>query len=118
VANCGLSLQVSKKLHAVSLSETERKRAWMKMTTWQQRIAQMILYLYPRIDIPVTIGMNHMLKSPLIIHRKTGLLSVPYDRRKQDWWSEYPVNDEIRFSYILSHPDSMKHWVEVLNLNK
>lgn len=39
----------------------------------------MLAYVYPRYDAAVTRGFNHLLKSPFVVHPKTGRACVPID---------------------------------------
>lgn len=51
----------------------------------------MIQYMYPRLDINVTKGMNHLLKSPFCVHPKTGKVSIPINPKIVDQFDPVTV---------------------------
>uniref|UniRef100_G1KYP4 DNA primase n=1 Tax=Anolis carolinensis TaxID=28377 RepID=G1KYP4_ANOCA len=51
----------------------------------------MLQYCFPRLDINVSKGINHLLKSPFSVHPKTGRISVPIDLKKVDEFDPFTV---------------------------
>ncbi|XP_065275570.1 DNA primase small subunit [Emys orbicularis] len=51
----------------------------------------MLQYCFPRLDINVSRGVNHLLKSPFSVHPKTGRVSVPIDLRKLEQFDPLAV---------------------------
>lgn len=51
----------------------------------------MLQYCFPRLDINVSKGINHLLKSPFSVHPKTGRISVPIDLQKLDEFDPFAV---------------------------
>ncbi|CAL8325108.1 unnamed protein product [Merluccius merluccius] len=51
----------------------------------------MLQYCYPRLDVNVSKGVNHLLKSPFSVHPKTGRISVPIDLKQLDKFDPFDV---------------------------
>ncbi|XP_067096399.1 DNA primase small subunit [Osmerus mordax] len=51
----------------------------------------MLQYCYPRLDVNVSKGVNHLLKSPFSVHPKTGRISVPIDLRELNEFDPFDV---------------------------
>ncbi|RVE54875.1 hypothetical protein evm_000642 [Chilo suppressalis] len=72
-----------------------------------------IQYCYPRLDVNVTKGFNHLLKSPFSIHPKTGKVSIvfkPNNARKMklsDVPTIYSLLDDSS-AYSVEHQNNMK----------
>ncbi|KAK7868961.1 hypothetical protein R5R35_002593 [Gryllus longicercus] len=51
----------------------------------------MLQYTYPRLDINVSKGLNHLLKSPFCVHPKTGKICVPFNPKLVEKFSPLTV---------------------------
>ncbi|XP_035013970.1 DNA primase small subunit [Hippoglossus stenolepis] len=51
----------------------------------------MLQYCYPRLDVNVSKGVNHLLKSPFSVHPKTGRISVPMDLKELETFDPFDV---------------------------
>ncbi|NXO53849.1 PRI1 primase, partial [Aramus guarauna] len=51
----------------------------------------MLQYCFPRLDINVSKGIGHLLKSPFSVHPKTGRISVPLDLQTLDQFDPFAV---------------------------
>ncbi|KAF0295483.1 DNA primase small subunit [Amphibalanus amphitrite] len=57
----------------------------LSRSTSPRLLEEIILqYTYPRLDIEVTKGLNHLLKAPFCVHPKTGRVCVPMEARAAD----------------------------------
>uniref|UniRef100_A0A3Q2PQJ5 DNA primase n=1 Tax=Fundulus heteroclitus TaxID=8078 RepID=A0A3Q2PQJ5_FUNHE len=71
-----------------------KDQARAKQTTAKKRHFDkeiMLQYCYPRLDINVSKGVNHLLKSPFSVHPKTGRISVPIDLKDLDKFDPFAV---------------------------
>ncbi|KAB0397324.1 hypothetical protein E2I00_005379 [Balaenoptera physalus] len=72
------------KILALNNSKNDKCGPWLE---WEI----MLQYCFPRLDINVSKGINHLLKSPFSVHPKTGRISVPIDLQKVDQFDPFTV---------------------------
>lgn len=76
-----------KKLTKVLILQAENRK-----TIKPHLLTEIILQLvYPRLDINVTKGLNHLLKSPFCVHPKTGRVCVCFDPAKAEQFNPLAV---------------------------
>jgi len=69
-------------------------------------------YCYPRIDIKVTEGFNHLLKAPFSVHPKTGKICVPF--AAEDVGS-FDLDKVPTVYSVRVNPDELKPYVKLLD---
>ncbi len=72
-----------------ALDKNIRSNKFSKVRTTYEEIV--FAHLYPRLDVNVSKGMNHLLKSPWSIHPKTGRVCVPIDPQQCDEFDPFAV---------------------------
>ncbi|XP_014910613.1 DNA primase small subunit [Poecilia latipinna] len=94
---------VKKELQEIFQEERNPERRWRhieaqakkKQTTAKKRQyfekEIMLQYCYPRLDVNVSKGVNHLLKSPFSVHPKTGRISVPIDLKDVEKFDPFAV---------------------------
>ncbi|XP_070696066.1 DNA primase small subunit [Pempheris klunzingeri] len=70
--------------------QASRKQATAKKGQYFEKEI-MLQYCYPRLDVNVSKGVNHLLKSPFSVHPKTGRISVPIDLKELDTFDPFAV---------------------------
>merc|ERR1719382_496351 len=78
------SIERWNELRKKCLSYTKEKNWKQRKTSEFIMMEIMLQFAYPRLDIAVSKGMNHLLKAPFAIHPKTGRVCVPFRVSKVD----------------------------------
>ncbi|XP_075221184.1 DNA primase small subunit [Lycorma delicatula] len=79
LANCSESKEKWNKIE--NIIKYQRNKGNLKWRT-KNLLEEIILqYSYPRLDINVSKGLNHLLKAPFCVHPKTGKVCVPFNPR-------------------------------------
>ncbi|XP_005801809.1 DNA primase small subunit isoform X1 [Xiphophorus maculatus] len=94
---------VKKELQEIFQEERNPERRWRHIEVQAKKKQQtakkrqyfekeiMLQYCYPRLDVNVSKGVNHLLKSPFSVHPKTGRISVPIDLTDVDKFDPFAV---------------------------
>ncbi|XP_061076463.1 DNA primase small subunit [Conger conger] len=106
--------EVRKDLAAFFQTERSPTKRWDRLQSLVQKRSSkkaahaekeiMLQYCYPRLDVNVSKGVNHLLKSPFSVHPKTGRISVPIDLRDVDKFNPFDVPTISLISEELNQP--------------
>ncbi|UYV82919.1 PRIM1 [Cordylochernes scorpioides] len=103
------------------LADTPPDNKTKKVAHHHHTYAESVLQLcYPRLDVNVTKGLNHLLKSPFCVHPKTGVVCVPIDHTDPARFNPFAVPnlkqlcDELDASPD-STPTSLKPYLAIFD---
>uniref|UniRef100_A0A3P9HV31 DNA primase n=1 Tax=Oryzias latipes TaxID=8090 RepID=A0A3P9HV31_ORYLA len=97
------SVKQPEKLWKMIKNEAKNKQGTVKKGQHFEKEI-MLQYCYPRLDVNVSKGVNHLLKSPFSVHPKTGRISVPIDLKEVDSFDPFVVPTISRICEELDRP--------------
>uniref|UniRef100_A0A3P9MHA4 DNA primase n=1 Tax=Oryzias latipes TaxID=8090 RepID=A0A3P9MHA4_ORYLA len=97
------SVKQPEKLWKMIKNEAKNKQGTVKKGQHFEKEI-MLQYCYPRLDVNVSKGVNHLLKSPFSVHPKTGRISVPIDLKEVDSFDPFLVPTISRICEELDRP--------------
>lgn len=83
---------VSNAIKALTKTTSDARRYAGKVQDLQKSVPRLVFLLtFPRLDVNVSTHMNHLLKSPFVVHPKTGRVCVPIEPSKCDDFDPFDV---------------------------
>jgi len=73
------------------LAKEAKKQSHKKAFLGLRKSEIIMQYTYPRLDVHVSTQMNHLLKSPFVVHPKTGRVCIPIDPETADDFNPFIV---------------------------